>query len=269
MSDTTLSNHVKETLEDGDNPLGTWISVGHPTVAEVAAGSDVEFLLVDMEHTTMSLETVEDMARAVDAAGNETAMVVRVPWNDPVRLKRVVDIGVAGVMVPMVSTVEEATDLVEAIRYPPEGIRGIAGSRATDYGRNFEEYVTSANGSILTIAQIETEAGLENAADIAAVDGIDALFVGPADLSGSLDLFAQWHTDTFRDAMAAVVEAGAAADTPVGTLTTSVDDVSDRIDQGFDFLIAGKDTALLMDGIEAAAEAYRAAIERPASPAEE
>lgn len=255
-----VNNDVKEAIETDSHPLGTWISIGHPTVAEIAAGLDLDFVLVDMEHTTMGLETVENLARAVDAAQNDTDTVVRVPWNDPVRLKRVVDIGVAGVMVPMISTEAEAESLVEAVRYPPDGIRGIAGSRATGFGRNFEEYVTNANGSILTIAQIETEAGLENAEAIAAVDGIDALFVGPSDLSGSLDLFAEWDTDTFQEAMNRVVEAGHAADTSVGTLTTGADGIADRVEQGFDFLIAGKDASLLMDGFELAAEEYRAAL---------
>lgn len=258
---------IKDAIEAGGHPLGTWLSIGHPKVAEGVAQLDLDFVLVDMEHTTMSLETVENMARGVDAAGSGTETVVRVPWNDPVRLKRVVDIGIAGVMVPMIDNAEEARSLVESIRYPPEGIRGIAGSRATGYGRNFEEYVANANGSILTIAQIETREGLENAEDIANVDGIDALFVGPADLSGSLGLFAEWGSDEFGEAIEKVVEAGDSAAVPVGTLTVDIDAVDSRLDQGFDFLIAGKDIALLMDSVDRAIDEYAAALEEqvPAS----
>ncbi|WP_435349164.1 HpcH/HpaI aldolase family protein [Haloarchaeobius sp. HRN-SO-5] len=258
-------NHVKKAIEANDSPLGTWISIGHPTIAEAAAGLDLDFVLVDMEHTTMGLETVETMARAVDAAQTKTNMVVRAPWNDPVQLKRLVDIGVAGVMVPMVGSAEEAEQLVEAIRYPPDGIRGIAGSRATDFGRNFEEYVTNANGSILTIAQIETKAGLDNADEIAAVDGIDALFVGPADLSGALDLFGDWESEAFQDALKRIVAAGDAADTPVGTLTLDIETIEVRVEQEFDFLIAGKDVSLLMDGIEERTDTYRNALDLIAS----
>ncbi|MBX0294092.1 HpcH/HpaI aldolase family protein [Haloarcula nitratireducens] len=247
---------IKRAIEAFDQPLGTWLSIGHPTVAEAAAGLDVDFVLVDMEHTTMCLETVEGMARGVDAAEGDTDTVVRVPWNDPVRLKRIVDIGVAGVMAPMIGTAEEARTLVRALRYPPDGIRGIAGSRATGYGRNFEEYVQTANGSILTVAQIETQQGLDNVAEIARVDGIDALFVGPADLSAALDLFGEWHSEEFDHALEAVVRAGNAADVPVGTLTVDVRDVPKRVAQGFDFLIAGKDVSLLMDGIETAIDEY-------------
>lgn len=259
--------NTKDSLDAGGHPLGTWLSIGHPKVAEGVAQLDLDFVLVDMEHTTMSMETVENMARGVDAAGNGTDTVVRVPWNDPVRLKRVVDIGVAGVMVPMINSAEEARTLVKSIRYPPEGIRGIAGSRATGYGRNFEEYVTSANGSILTIAQIETKEGLENAEEIASVDGIDALFVGPADLSGALGMFAEWDSDEFGDAIQRVIDASENADVPVGTLTVDIDAIDSRLDQGFDFLIAGKDIALLMDSIERAIDDYSAALDEkiPAS----
>jgi 2-dehydro-3-deoxyglucarate aldolase/4-hydroxy-2-oxoheptanedioate aldolase len=252
--------HVKDAIRGDDQPLGTWISIGHPTVAEGLSHLGLDFVLIDMEHTTMSLETVESMARAVDAAPGRTNAVVRVPWNDPVRLKRVVDIGVAGVMVPMISSAADARALVESLRYPPEGKRGIAGSRATDYGRNFEEYVSSANGSILTVAQIETEDGLENAEEIARVDGIDALFVGPADLSGALGMFAEWESPAFSTAVDTIIEAGNAAGVPVGTLTVDVDGIESKVQQGFDFLIVGKDISLLMESVEGAIDDYETAL---------
>ncbi|MDS0223576.1 aldolase/citrate lyase family protein [Haloarcula sp. S1AR25-5A] len=259
--------HLKDTIESADNPFGTWISVGHPTIAEATAQLDLDFVLVDMEHTTMDLETVESMARGVDAAPGDTDMIVRVPWNDPVRLKRVIDIGVAGVMVPMISSAEEAEELVRSLRYPPDGIRGIAGSRATRYGKNFEEYVTNANGSILTIAQIETEQGMEHAQEIANVEGIDSLFVGPADLSGSLGMFAEWDSSKFDDAVQSIIDDSHAADVPVGTLTTDIgaEAIESRVDQGFDFLIAGKDVALLMDSVEVAIDNYAEALDKPVS----
>jgi 2-keto-3-deoxy-L-rhamnonate aldolase RhmA len=254
---------IKDSIESRENPLGTWLSLGHATVAEAAAHLDLDFVLVDMEHTTMSLETIESMARAVDCAPGETDIIVRVPWNDPVRLKRVIDIGVAGVMVPMIGSAEEARELVRSLRYPPDGIRGIAGSRATGYGRNFEEYVSTANGSILTIAQIETEDGLANAEEIARVEGVDALFVGPADLSGSLGVFAEWEANELTHAMESIIDAGNSAGVPVGTLTVNLDHIRTRLRQGFDFLIAGKDVSLLMSGIEEAIDEYRSALDSP------
>jgi 2-dehydro-3-deoxyglucarate aldolase/4-hydroxy-2-oxoheptanedioate aldolase len=208
----------------------------------------------------MSLETVEEMHRGVGAAPGTTEAVVRVPDDDPARLKRVLDIGVAGVMVPMVDSAAQAENLVESVRYPPEGNRGIASSRATNYGRNFERYVDGANESVLTIAQIETVEGLENVDAIAAVDGIDALFVGPADLSGSLGVFAEWESAALLDAMETIVDAAHDAGTPVGTLVTDLDDIEPRTGQGFDFLIAGKDTSLLIDGVTTAIDRYERAL---------
>ena len=253
--------HVRDAIRAGDRPLGTWISIGHPTVAEGLSHLDLDFVLIDMEHTTMSLETVESMARAVDAAPGRTNAVVRVPWNDPVRLKRVVDIGVAGVMIPMISSRREAESLVEAVRYPPEGIRGVASGRATGDGRNFEEYVGNAGDSLLTIVQIETESGLANVDEIASLDGVDSLFVGPADLSASLGVFGEFESDAFEDAVDAVVDAGDGQGLPVGTLTTDPDDVEDRLGQGFDYLIVGKDTATLAAADRAALSAYEQAAE--------
>ena len=244
-----------------DESLGTWISIGHPVVAEVVARLDLDFVLVDMEHTTISLETVQDMVRAVEAAPGSTEVIVRVPWNDPVYIKRVIDIDVGGVMVPMIGSKKEAENLVDSLMYPPDGTRGVAGSRATGYGYNFEEYVSSANGSILTIAQIETAAGLKNAEKIASVDGIDALFVGPADLSATLDDFGNRDSAEYKDAIDQIQGAGAAADIPVGTLTTDLDEIRSTVERGFDFLIAGKDASELMDSTQTAIDNYRDALD--------
>lgn len=256
-----MSDSLIRQLRDNTAPVGTWISIGHPSVAEVSASLGFDFLLIDTEHTTMSLETVENIVRAVDAANSGTDTVVRVPWNDPVRIKRVLDIGVDGVMVPMVETANEARDLVGATRYPPDGIRGIAAGRAADYGLHFEEYVRNADGSILTIVQIETETGLENVGEIAAVEGIDALFVGPADLSGSLGVFGEWESDRFVNAIDDVVATGEELGTPVGTLTLKNTDISVRLEQGFDFLIIGKDISTLAAANRAALDDYERALE--------
>lgn len=255
-----MTNILNEELKDESYPMGTWLSIGHPTVAEVSASSDVEFVLIDTEHTTMSLETVENMARAVEATESPTDTVIRVPWNDPVHLKRVLDIGIDGVMVPMIDTAEEARDLVDAMRYPPDGTRGVASGRAAEYGENFAEYVESANGSFTTIAQIESKEGLRNAEAIAEVDGIDALFVGPADMSAALGVFGQEDPEELSDAMRRVVEAGEEAGVAVGTLTVDPADVEARIEWGFDFLIVGKDTSSLTTAIGEARDVYEDVI---------
>jgi len=255
-----MSGHLKRALENGDSPAGNWISIGHPSLSEVSTELGFDFVLVDTEHTTMGLETVENHVRAVDAADGSAEAVVRVPSNDEVRIKRVLDTGAAGVMVPMVESADEAERIAEAVRYPPDGIRGIAGGRASRYGLEFQDYVRSANDSVVTIAQVETRAGIQNVGEIARVDGVDALFVGPADMSASLDVFAEWEAKALDDAIERVVAAGAETDTPVGTLTVDQSDIDERVRQGFDFLIVGKDMSLFASAANGAKETYESAL---------
>jgi len=234
--------------------LAAWVSLDDPAVAELTA-PDVEVVFLDTEHTPHSYRTVTDQVRAVDAAEGECATVARVPWNDPVELKRVLDIGVDGVMVPMVETAAEARAAVDATRYPPAGSRGVAAARATGYGRYFEEYVGRADDEIGVIVQIESAAGVENAAEIAAVEGVDALFVGPADLSKNLDAFLAFDDEQFVEAVDRVT--GAAADAGIASVTLAADPavVEPMLDLGFDFVVAGVDTGHLRRGTREAIEA--------------
>lgn len=256
-----MSETLKKSFETAKYLSATWVSVGDPAIAEISASASFDFVLIDTEHTTTTLETVENMHRAVEATPGETGSVIRVPWNDSVYLKRVLDIGVSGVMVPMIDSVSEAESLVESLRYPPEGTRGIASGRASDYGSDFKSYVESATDTFVTIAQIETIEGLEHVEGIAAVDGIDALFAGPADLSGELGVFGEWDDPTLLEAMDRVIDAADRANIPVGTLTVDPSMVPDRVDQGFDFQIIGKDTASIMRENERALELYGQATE--------
>lgn len=257
---STTMTRLTQRFDGSNDIVGAWLSIGHPTVAEVTAAQGFDFVLVDTEHTSLGLETVENMARGVDAADGDTATLVRVPSNDPVRIKRVLDIGVAGIMVPMIETAAEAREVVKATRYPPRGIRGVASGRAAEYGADFEEYVQSADETILTIVQIESQTGLDNAKEIAAVEGIDGVFVGPADLSANLGIFTEWEHDRFVEAMGTVIEAGDEADVPVGTLVVNPDDIEQRVDQGFDYLIVGKDTSHLSSANEAIRQQYERAV---------
>lgn len=257
-----MSEGLKEAFDRKQHLSATWVSVGSPTVAEASATRPFDFVLIDTEHTTTTLETVENMHRAVEAVEGDTGTVIRVPWNDPVYLKRVLDVGVSGVMVPMIDTRSEAEALVDSVRYPPEGSRGIASGRASGYGSRFREYVAEGDDTFVTIAQIETREGLSNAEAIASVDGIDALFAGPADLSGALDLFGQWDHPEFLDAMDRVIEAAHAAGIPVGTLTVQPEEAPARVEKGFDYQIIGKDTTYLTDSHDAALDLYRQATDR-------
>ncbi len=243
---------------DLSDAVGTWTSLTDPAVAEIAAGADFDFVIVDTEHAPLGLETVADCLRAVDAGGSRS--IVRVPWNDPVRVKRLLDLGPDGLLVPMVDTAEQAREAVAATRYPPDGVRGIAAARAADYGRSFESYVREDHRDLTVVVQVETGRAVEGAAEIAAVEGVDALLVGPADLSASLDVFARWTDPAFVDAVEAVVDAGEEVGVPVGTLGATPEQVRALGALGFHFLVAGVDTSHLVDGHERSLDAAREVI---------
>ena len=244
----------KRRLRDGDPVVGHWLSIADPTVAEIC-GRDADFVVVDTEHAPTGIESVANAARAVDAAGDAAALA-RVAWNDPVRIKRVLDTGVSGVLVPMVETPDEARKAVEAVRYPPEGVRGIAGSRANDYGRDLDAAVESAGDDLVTVVQVETERAVENVAATAAVEGIDALLVGPADLSGSLGIFGEYDSERFEAAVGDVLDAAHESDTPVGTLATNDAEIGLWADYGYDYQVVGTDAGYLAAGAAQARRTY-------------
>lgn len=251
---------LSEILRKREPAVGSWITLRDPSVAELAAELEFDFAVLDIEHTPTTMESLIEMVRAVDAADSRTESIVRLPWNDPVVVKRVLDTGASGVMAPMIESAEEARALVDATRYPPDGIRGVAGSRASRYGLEMEEYFHSANDEIVTIAQIETEKGLDNIEAIAAVEGIDGLFVGPADLSANLGIYGEWESEEFLAAVDTVIEAAHAADTAVSTLAVREADIERWVSRGYDFVMAGIDTAHLMAGNRRAKSAFEDAM---------
>ena len=243
-------------LRSGEPVAGSWISIGHPQVAEITALLGFDFVVIDTEHTPTGLETVENMVRAVEY--HESNAIVRVPWNDPIRIKRTLDVGPTGLLIPMIETEDEARAAVESMQYPPDGIRGMASSRASEYGLRFEDYVETANETLLAILQIETKRGVTNAADIAAVEGVDALLIGPADLSASLGSVGDWDSTVVTDAIETVLDTSSV---PVGTLAVADGEIDRWITRGFDFVIVGIDANYLVRGAREAKETFETAIE--------
>ncbi|WP_338729127.1 aldolase/citrate lyase family protein [Haladaptatus sp. DJG-WS-42] len=251
-----MTADLRAALRAREPVCGSWISLADPAVAEATASLDYEFLLIDTEHAPHSVETVTDLVRGVDAAPGDTEPFVRAAWNDPVRIKRLLDVGVAGIMVPMLESRADAEAFVSATRYPPEGERGIAASRAAQYGLDFEEYVARANEELVTIGQIESRDGLDAVEEIVTVPGLDALFIGPADLSGALSVFGEWDSDELREAIETVLSTAHAHDVPVGTLASTNDQIDDWLALGFDYLIAGIDVSHMLAGSVAAKERF-------------
>lgn len=247
--------NVGERLRAGEPVVGNWLSLTDPAVGEISSALGFDFVVVDTEHTPLSVESVTNVVRGVESRG-ETAPLVRVAGNDPIRIKRVLDVGAAGVMAPMVETEAGAEAFVEATRYPPAGRRGVAPTRASDYGESFGTYLDRWNEDRLAIPQVESARAVDNAADIAAVDGVDALFVGPLDLSTSLGTPGDTESDVFLDAVDRVLAAGDETETPVGTLALDPADVERYADLGFDFQIVGVDFAYLLEGSREAKATY-------------
>lgn len=237
-------------LAAAERPLaGMWVSSGSPLVAEICAGSGLDWLLIDMEHSPNGLGDV--LAQLQAAAAYPIAPVVRLPELSTVGVKQVLDLGAQNLLIPMLTSVEEAREAVAAMHYPPRGVRGV-GSALARSGRwnRLPGYLAGAGETVSLFVQIENTAGVEAAAGIAAVDGIDGIFVGPSDLSASMGLIGQ---QTHPDVLAAVqrtFEAAHAAGKPVGVNAFDPAQARAYMEQGADFILVGADVTLLARGSE-------------------
>ena len=243
-----MDSNLSDLFLSRDDLVGTWITLNDPSIAELSAELGFDFVTVDLEHTHNTIETVVHMSRAVNAASRETGLIVRVPTNDPIWIRRVLDVGVDGVLIPFVNTAQEAELAVSATKYPPEGIRGVGPIRAARYSTARDEYLATANDQMLTLVQIETQEGLENIERISAVDGVDGVFIGRTDLSASLFGVAEEPTESeLRTAIDRVIEVARKEGKAVGTVVTDKEDISMWMDRGMTYLNVGIDYKHLAD----------------------
>ena len=241
---------IRDLALSGEWMGGTWLNLGSSLTAEIAGKAGFDWLLVDLEHGMGDRHELVTQLQAIDATA--AAPVVRIAWNDAVLFKRVLDLGVSGVMVPMVNSAEEARRAAAAMRFPPEGVRGVARmNRASDFGPSFTEYFKKANSQLLTIIQIETKVAVENLDEIAAVDGIDVLFVGPLDLSVSLGVPDQFDHPVEQEALAKVVRACRKAGKAPGILVANEDQLKQVKKLGFTFVAIGSDGGALVKEMRA------------------
>jgi 4-hydroxy-2-oxoheptanedioate aldolase len=251
------ANRFKRSLLAQDRKLaGFWLTTASPTVTEIAAGAGFDWLLIDMEHTANELPDVIHHLRA--ANGGTAEPLVRVPWNEPVLVKRLLDSGARSLLFPYVQNVEEAVAAVRATRYPPHGIRGHSGSnRATAYGRD-KTYLTSHLDDLCVIIQAETAEAMSRIEDMARVDGVDAVFIGPGDLSADMGKIGKgWASSEVRalalEGLKAIKRAGKAA----GTLLYDEAGAKELFGLGFDFIAVGSDTTMLARGTDRLAQFYK------------
>ena len=259
MSQRSLD--LKNRLKAGATALGAWLTISDPVVAEIMAGAGFDYLLIDTEHAPWSLESLQTTMLAF--RGMPTVPIVRVPWNNQVHVKQVLDLGADGVLAPMVRGAGEARALVASAKYPPDGIRGFGPRRASDYGRDIDAYVANANAEIIVIPQIEDLATAEAVEDILAVPGVDALCIGPNDLSGSAGVLRQHDHPVVRGAIDKILTTASAHGVAVCTgVTLPLEQQHDWIARGARLALLTSDIELLAGGAAGVLAAARVALER-------
>lgn len=255
------TNRVKETLKRGGVSLGTMVFEFDSTgIGRLAAEAGAEFVIYDMEHTGWSIETVRQLIATTRAA--DTVPLVRVPATEYHFIARTLDMGAMGIMMPMVESAEQARKLVASAKYPPLGRRGAAFTVAHDdyTGGDIGAKMRTANSEILLIAQIETAEGLENVEQIAAVPGLDLLWIGQFDLTNFLGIPGQFDHPQFLAAVDRIVAAGRAHEKPVGFMILSPEEAVLRLKQGFRCLAYGGDLWLYQQALRAGLAAVRHGI---------
>ncbi len=243
-----MRNPVKEKLQKGESAIGTFVGIGHPDITERLSIVGFDWLLLDGEHGPMGFETMQMMMQSM--RGDSCSPIVRVQWNDPVVIKRSLDIGAHGVLIPWVNNKEEAEAAVSACKYPPQGLRGCGPRRAALIGGR--DYIATANESLLVAVQIETATAVKNIADILAVDGVDVAYIGPVDLS--MNMFGvpgKWDDPVYLQAFDTVLEAAAKAGKPAGMYCGS-GNIEWAIKKGFKFNSVDSDDAFLLTAARAA-----------------
>ncbi|MGO4858630.1 HpcH/HpaI aldolase family protein [Arthrobacter sp. 2MCAF14] len=254
--DPTFREALRNQTGPAGRPLaGMWVCSGSPLIAELCAGAGLDWLLIDAEHSPNGLESILAQLQAV--RGYPVQAVVRPPVNDTVLLKQYLDLGVQDLLIPMVNSAAEARAAVAAVRYPPHGVRGVGSAlaRASRWNR-IPDYLARAASTISVTVQIETEAAVAAVEEILAVDGVDAIFVGPSDLAASMGLLGQQEHPKVRAAVEHCLSAAKTAGKPAGVNAFNEATARAYMDAGAKFVLVGADVALLARGTEALADKF-------------
>lgn len=205
---------LKQKLQKKEVTLGSWITLGHPAIGEIMAKAGFDWLVVDLEHSVISLEVAGDLIRTIDLCG--VAPLVRLTSNNPDQIKRVMDAGAQGIVVPMINSAAEAARAVAATRYAPRGTRGVGLGRAQGYGANFKDYLDWQNEGPVVFVQIEHKDAIDRLEEILTVPGVDGFIIGPYDLSCSMGIPGQFDRPEFVAAMTRIRETAMRLGCPAG-----------------------------------------------------
>jgi len=242
-----MENALKTALAAGKTQRGIWMSLTSPMVAEIVGDAGFDWVLIDGEHSPNDLGSIRAQLQAM--RGSTSAIMARPPWNDMVLIKQYMDAGVQNFIIPFVQNVAEAEAAVAATRYPPEGVRGVAGgSRASNFGR-VKEYLKESNDNVTVIVQVETMEAMEQIEAIAKVPGVDGVFIGPADLSASMGHLGDIEHPEAQAAIKEAAERLNAIGVPACTLAFDPDVAERYIGYGYQFVCVGSDQSCLMGGL--------------------
>jgi 2-dehydro-3-deoxyglucarate aldolase len=246
-----MVHSLRSRLLRGDLLVGTLLTLSSNEVMEILAGVGFDWLFIDLEHSPMDAQAAQTL---LQAAGGRVDCILRVPLNDEIWIKKALDTGVAGVMIPQVNTAEEALRGVRFCKYPPQGGRSVGLARAQGYGASLQEYLATANEMTAVIIQVEHISAVQNIEKILAVDGVDAVLIGPYDLSASMGLGGKVEHPEVQTAVARVRETCLAHGKTVGIYTGSAESARELIQAGYRLLALSTDTLLLR---QAAADMIR------------
>ena len=252
------TNTFKQALKAGRPQIGFWLGLANPYCAEICAGAGFDWLLLDAEHGPNTLQTLLSQLQAV--APYPSHAIVRATHGDAAHIKQLLDIGAQTLLVPLVETAEQAADLVRATRYPPQGIRGVGSAlaRASRWNR-IGDYLQKADEEICLLVQVETAAALKNVDAIARTEGVDGVFIGPADLAASLGFRGNPAHPAVRDAIDQAIRTIVAAGKPAGTLSADEGIAREALAAGCRFVAVGVDTTTFARATSSLAERFKPA----------
>jgi len=252
-----MNNPVKAKLISGRKTVGAFLQTLSPVSAEILSASDFDWLIVDLEHSPCSFETLQAHLQAMNGSG--VTPFARAPWNDAVAIKRILDTGVMGVLIPYVNTKQEAEAAVAACKYPPEGIRGVAGSpRAAGYTRNTQAYLSSANDEVIVMIAVETMEAVENLDEILEVEGLDGIFIGPVDLASSMGHLGDPTQPAVQETIELIESRVLPSNKFLGTLAANWAKAETCFEKGYQWLVLMQDGAALKAAGDAAVAPFRA-----------
>lgn len=245
-------NHVRQRLQQGEPSIGTWLSLPSPESAELVSTLGFDWLVVDTEHNAIDIRTLAQIFSAMSVSG--VAPMVRIPWNTAENIKRVLDAGAWGIVVPMVNSREEAELAVSAAKYPPTGTRSVGGGRhAMSFGASAGEYYKHANDEVMVIVQIEHIDGVNNADEILSVPGIDACFIGPNDLAASMGLGIGVPLESDQPELVKAImhvrDTARKHGVAPGVHTSGAEGMNARINEGFQFCALASEIKFMLGGL--------------------